>query len=886
MSSIGSFSGLASGIQWRDMVDQIMRLEQSRRLDPLNRRVGVQEKRVSAWNEYRSLVSTLNSAAKKLSGVEGFGAFSVTTGTNPSSGRALFSATASSSATPGSHKVEVLSLARAEKLSGSIVRDPTAQLGLSGDFVVSGQKVTVATTDSLNAIRDKINAVNSGSSASGVTATILSTSGSDHRLVLTSDQTGAGGIDVTEGTGGVLQGLGVLDGTLVANKGADGSARSQRFSSTTASIAAMLGVSMPPPSTIKVGGKTISVDLSTDSLASIAAKIQTAGIAAEVVEEKVAGVARHRIRVGDTVEVDTADATNSRRALEALGFLEGGRSSIAQSAVTGNVLYEKDGVTVATAATKLVNLNGGAKAGDTFTMQGTRADGSTVTLTHTVTNTDTLQTVLNKLNNATDGFGAGSRPATATLDGGRIRLTDQQGGDSQLGFSMSTNNAGGGTLSFGATTTDVVGRAREVVTGTDAQLRLDGVLLNRYSNTVTDALAGVTLKLEQAEAGTVLDLNIARDRDAVVENVQAFAKAFNEVKAFFDRQRKDGAPLHANGSLRNSVQSFKDVLLTSAPGLEGETYNRLTMVGVSLTQTGTLEVDATKLKELLATNYEDVRRLFNSSGSATDGRVQYVSATSQTQAGTYAVDITAAATQATKTGAGFSGTYADDGTADTMSISDAFSGKNGSISLQNGDTIDTVVGKLNSLFADQGMKLSASKSGNDLVISGSEYGSNASYTVSYTSGGTDSTGQLGFAAGTYAGTDVQGTIGGLAATGSGRILKAGAGGAAEGLAIQYAGTATGSMGTVTYTLGVMGSMARAAQQVVRATDGLVDSNVNTLNTSIDSLERRVDNVQEQLDRKREQLIRQFTAMEDAIGQIQAQGNWMAGQLLSLMQPQA
>ena len=32
---IASFSGLASGIQWQDVVEQIMRAEQARSLDPL-----------------------------------------------------------------------------------------------------------------------------------------------------------------------------------------------------------------------------------------------------------------------------------------------------------------------------------------------------------------------------------------------------------------------------------------------------------------------------------------------------------------------------------------------------------------------------------------------------------------------------------------------------------------------------------------------------------------------------------------------------------------------------------------------------------------------------------------------------------------------------------
>ena len=35
---IGTFSGIASGIQWRDMVDQIMQIESQRRLTPLTDR--------------------------------------------------------------------------------------------------------------------------------------------------------------------------------------------------------------------------------------------------------------------------------------------------------------------------------------------------------------------------------------------------------------------------------------------------------------------------------------------------------------------------------------------------------------------------------------------------------------------------------------------------------------------------------------------------------------------------------------------------------------------------------------------------------------------------------------------------------------------------------
>src|SRR5690606_28442701 len=109
----------------------------------------------------------------------------------------------------GSYSVEVLSMAKADKISGGAVASTSAQLGLSGEFLVNGRKVEVAATDSLTAIRDKINAVNSGTNASGVSATLLSTSPTESRLVLTSEHTGVRGLELTDGESGILTALGI-----------------------------------------------------------------------------------------------------------------------------------------------------------------------------------------------------------------------------------------------------------------------------------------------------------------------------------------------------------------------------------------------------------------------------------------------------------------------------------------------------------------------------------------------------------------------------------------------------------------------------------------------------------------------------------------------------
>src|SRR5262245_50137812 len=201
--SISNISGLASGVQWRDLVDQIMAVETSRRLTPVTDKKDVAQKRYDAWGSFQSLVAKFRDATKALRDGSAFGTYKVNAGASAATGRALVSATASAGATPGTYSVEVDDVARANKLSGDIVASATTPLGLVGDFSVNGRAVTLVATDTLAQVRDKINAVNSGATASGVSASILSTGASAQRLVLTSESAGASGIELVDGTSGV-----------------------------------------------------------------------------------------------------------------------------------------------------------------------------------------------------------------------------------------------------------------------------------------------------------------------------------------------------------------------------------------------------------------------------------------------------------------------------------------------------------------------------------------------------------------------------------------------------------------------------------------------------------------------------------------------------------
>ncbi len=877
---IASVGGLASGLQWQDLIEQIMTAESARRLAPLQAKEKAQNGSIDAWNGYQSVVSNFASALASLRDGSAFDALKLSGGYSPATGRTLFKATPSAAAAAGSYEVEVLQLAQAAKLGSAAQASTTDPLGVSGDFLINGRRIEISAADSLGAIRDRINAANSGSNATHVTATILSTSTGSNRLVLTSNLTGVDGIELVDGDTHALRSLGFLDGTLVANSTSDGGSESHRFTTATTAIATLLGVTLPPPSTVKVGDRVISVDLTTDSLASIAARIKAAGGSASVVDETVNGTSYSRLSVGSQVSVDPGDSTNSSRTLELLGFLDGGRSAVAQTLTSGTALGDAATSGTALGGTLITDLRnagaGGLQIDDTIAIRGTRGDGTAASIDFTVTSSSTVDDLLAAINSA---YGSGSRTAAATLQDGRIVLTDQQAGESQLSLSLTTTGAG--SLDFGRVSTTTVGRSREMTAGANASMRVDGTLITRSSNTIADALSGITIDLQQAEVGTTVDLSLTHDVDGMVKALQAYASAYNDVLAFVKMTTAADGALPYDGSLRSSMATLTGAMLTDIVGLGGTSYTRQAIAGVTLTKTGTLGVDEGTLRDALTTNLADVRRLFATGGTTSSGELSYLLASNATQPGSYDVTITSAATTPSVTGSVLAGgVYADDATPDQLTITDS-NGKNGSIQLADGDTIDDIGAKLNELFASNGMHLEASNVGGALKIAGTRYGSSESFTVAWSGGGTDSSAQLGVAADTYAGSDVQGTIGGQAAAGLGQTLTGPDGTPVEGLVVQYSGSAAGSVGRVNYVLGTAGILAHAIGAITRAGDGLVASQVGVLQSSNDYLDHRIDDVQHQLDLRQAALTKQFVAMEAAISKLQSQQAWLTSQIGAL-----
>ncbi len=317
------FSGLGSGIDFESAVDGIIAAKRIP-IDRLEAKIETNQAKIDDLLVTRDLVQAVQESLQGLYGAitfdqsgnifaskQAFASSSRQDGGTASPPTNILGVSVTSKASAGSHSVEVLQTARAHRVGSGAFTSTSADLGtarglgagaVSGNIEIAGKSIAVLATDSLNDIKDRINNANSGDSPTGVSATVVSTSPSEHYLVLTVDATGKTlGTDIAlNDPDGVLEDLGVLNGSggyanqlQAARKAqvkADGLLDSTSQSSATqASSSAALGVAGTLTFNDGSGGLIGTINYqATDSLDDIAnliandVTLQNAGFTASV----------------------------------------------------------------------------------------------------------------------------------------------------------------------------------------------------------------------------------------------------------------------------------------------------------------------------------------------------------------------------------------------------------------------------------------------------------------------------------------------------------------------------------------------------------------------------------------------------------------------------
>lgn len=150
----------------------------------------------------------------------------------------------------------------------------------------------------------------------------------------------------------------------------------------------------------------------------------------------------------------------------------------------------------------------------------------------------------------------------------------------------------------------------------DAGLKVDGIPITKPSNTITDAIQGVSLNLIQISGTTPVTITVGQDTGTVKTSIDNFVKAFNDLKqtigklTAYDPTTKIGGPLVGDAGARSVLNQIRGVLTESITG--AGSLGLLSDIGVSFQKDGTLALDNSKLQKAIDENFEDVAKLFTS----------------------------------------------------------------------------------------------------------------------------------------------------------------------------------------------------------------------------------------------------------------------------------
>lgn len=199
---------------------------------------------------------------------------------------------------------------------------------------------------------------------------------------------------------------------------------------------------------------------------------------------------------------------------------------------------------------------------------------------------------------------------------GQIR--DAINGTADIGLSASIINDGTGSpyrLVFtaneaGANGVDITANTTELAfssqAGSLAQIKVDGIDIFRTTNTISDAVSGVTFDLlKMNQPGETTNLQIATDQGAVKQKVKDIVTAYNDVINFVKKQAT--ADWRSDSGLQSPKRRIQ-MLLTTAVGGSGS-FQTLSELGLETQKDGTLTIKDSQLDAALKDHLADVTTL-------------------------------------------------------------------------------------------------------------------------------------------------------------------------------------------------------------------------------------------------------------------------------------
>ena len=579
-------------------------------------------------------------------------------------------------------------------------------------------------------------------------------------------------------------------------------------------------------------------------------------------------------------------------------------SKLAQSQKLNATGQVSSTATIGSGTPTTLSFDFGTVAGGTLNPDGKHI-GSTFTTNGNGVKTITIDSSNNSLTGIRDAINKASIGITATIvnDGtaAPYRLSLSVGATG-VSNSLKVTVAGEANLKAllnhdpaadGSGSTLLADQAlKETATAQNAEFKVDGIAVTKTSNTISDAIPGVTLTLAKTNVGAPTTITNARDTANVTSSINSFVKSFNDITqtlrdaAAYNPATRTGAVLNGESSVRTIASQIREVLTAPVAG-GASTFTLLSQIGVTVQKDGTLGVDATKLQTAVEKNFDQIAGLFTAVGKTSDALVGYGSSTAKTTSGAFALNISQLATQGMTTAYGAPTSLIIDATNDTLQVN--LDGLSSSVSLSRKTyaTLNDLAADLqskingNTDFSAKGSTATVSVVGGALSVTSASFGTASHAEVTAGNGQTN----LRFDKSSpllkvISGLDVAGTINGKAGTGNGQNLLGAVGDATEGLSLSVTGGAIGDRGTVNFSKGYAYQLGKIVDSLLGA-DGPIASRTTGINASLKDIAKSKDALNARLVVKEKQYRAQFTALDGVISKMSTTSSFLTQQLANL-----
>lgn len=297
--------------------------------------------------------------------------------------------------------------------------------------------------------------------------------------------------------------------------------------------------------------------------------------------KNLSGVGKQSFRVAKTNSDGYLNASVSSNAL-AMDYTVNVKQLATKHAVSGN---------------KVSNINESLNTSGSFKINNVEIN---------VTAEDSLSSVMKKINSTVDSSGNSTGAHAYIIDGVLVIESKETGVDNQLKF----DDSNGILNSLGLIKDN--GDLNTTKEAKNAIIEVNDILIERSSNTIEDAIDGVTLNLTKATSDSI-NLSITNDTSNVKTMIKDFINAYNSLISKMDKYTSYDSTNETSGILNgdSSVSTVKSTISSvMQSSFSGGDNSFLFDIGISVDRYGKYQIDESKLDAALAKDSDSVVSMF------------------------------------------------------------------------------------------------------------------------------------------------------------------------------------------------------------------------------------------------------------------------------------